>query len=300
MPKPFICRSALYMPASSERMLSKALTLDADAIIVDLEDSVAPSMKAQAREMAVHALSSFDYGHRIRVLRINGVGTQWHDADVRCIGIAKPDAVLLPKVESAETLRTLSMQLESMQLTETSLWAMMETPAAVLAAAQIGAYALQDARFQLLCLGTNDLAAEAGMDVSADGTFLMPWLMQFVAAARANGLAILDGVHNDFRDEIMFERLCLQGVAMGMTGKTLIHPKQIACANEVWTPNDETVRKSQQIVDTFAKAENADAGVLQIEGRMIERLHLAVAQATLSMVEELQRRKQAGSVEPRV
>lgn len=276
-------------------MLRKGATLDADAIIVDLEDAVAPSMKAQARESAAQALSSLDYGHRIRVLRINGASSEWHADDIRSIARARPDAVLLPKVESPEGLRVFVQQLDALQLADIAVWAMMETPGAVLAAADIGAYARENARFQLLCLGTNDLAAEAGMSVSADGTYLMPWLMQFVAAGRANGLAVLDGVFNDFRDATTFERLCLQGVAMGMTGKTLIHPNQIACANSVWTPDQETIRRSLLIVETFARQENAHAGVLQIEGRMVELLHLKVAEGTLGMMDELavrQRRAQ--------
>lgn len=282
------CRSALYMPASNERVLGKGPVSDADAIIVDLEDSVTPDGKSTARAQAVRALSELDYGHRIRALRINAADTVWHVSDVAAVAACRPTAVVLPKVESAADVLALSRLLDEHDaVADISIWAMMESPLAVLNAPLIAASVKDCPRLSMLLVGNNDLARSAGMPVMSDRTHLLPWLMGFVAAARAHGLGILDGVYNDFADTDGFLRECQQGVSMGMDGKTLIHPSQVASANAVYAPSSEAIQHAGKVVEAFEDPHNAGAGVLQIDGRMVERLHLGMARKLLERAERL-------------
>ena len=327
MTKPTICRSALYMPASNPRALAKGPSLDADAIIVDLEDSVAPASKSPAREAAVAALVGQDYGPKLRALRINAPGTPWYADDVDAVRRAAPDVVVLPKVESPEAVRALCDALDTgasgrvtssdtgegdgrtrngvatdarplgARAPDTRVWAMVETPMAVLRAAEIAALGAveEDAggaprsgpRLDALVVGGNDLALAAGMPADGSRTYLLPWLMTFVAAAKAHGLRVLDGVRNDFADEAALERECVQGRAMGMDGKTLIHPAQIAVANRVWTPDEAALVDARRIVAAFEVPGAEEAGVLQVDGRMVERLHLNMARRTLALAARL-------------
>lgn len=283
------CRSALYMPASNPRALQKGPNLAADAIIMDLEDSVAPDQKTQARVQAITAISNNDYGYRIRALRINAADTQWHSDDILATIKAQPDAIVLPKVETAHDVRKVREQLDQHSgLDGVEIWAMMESPRAILNAQEIAS--CTDSGLSALLIGNNDMARASNMPITSDRTYLVPWLMQLVAVAHANSLALFDGVYNNFADISGFQRECTQGVAMGMTGKTLIHPSQVPIANEVFSPAETDIVEAQAVVAAFAKPENAVAGVLQINGRMIERLHLAMAVQLLARVDRISQR----------
>jgi len=283
-----LCRSALYMPASNSRALTKGSALPTDAVIIDLEDSIAPEGKAAARQAAVFALTQHDYGSRLRVLRVNGLGTPWHVQDLELLNSIKPDALLLPKVESPQCIAELSDSMDRFDADQqVSIWAMMETPTAVLAAADIARQRQQYSRLAAFCIGNNDLAKAAGMQGVSDRELLMPWLMHFMAAARANDLMILDGVYNNFKDAEGFAAECAQGAAMGMDGKTLIHPTQINAANSAFSPSDAALREAQAIVAAFSLAENVNAGVVQVDGRMVERLHLEMARELLARHEQI-------------
>jgi citrate lyase subunit beta/citryl-CoA lyase len=274
------------MPASNQRALQKGPTLPADAIVLDLEDSVGPDQKEQARAQAIAAISESDYGHRIRAIRINTADTQWHADDIAAAIQAHPDVIVLPKVEYASDVLHLREKLsQHAGFDDVEIWAMIETPRAILNAANIGS--CTDAGLGALLIGNNDMARAANMPVSSDRTYLVPWLMQLVAVAHANSLALLDGVYNDFKDVSGFTAECEQGVAMGMTGKTLIHPTQVPIANQAYSPAESDIIEAQAIVEAFAKPENAKVGVLQINGRMTERLHLDMATQLLARVERL-------------
>ncbi|MFT5893574.1 MAG: citrate lyase subunit beta/citryl-CoA lyase [bacterium] len=283
------CRSALYMPASNQRVLQKGPSLPADAIILDLEDSVGPEQKTRARSQAIAAISENDYGYRIRALRINASDTRWHNDDILAAVDARPDVIVLPKVETARDVLQIRERLSRLAgLESVEIWAMMESPRAILNAQEIAN--CSDCGLSALLIGNNDMARASNMSVTSDRTYLVPWLMQLVAVAHANSLALFDGVYNNFTDVSGFQRECEQGVAMGMTGKTLIHPLQVPIANEVFSPAKTDILEAQAVVDAFAQPENAGAGVLQINGRMIERLHLAMATQLLARVERLSHR----------
>jgi len=272
------------MPAVNTRALAKGPVLNADAIVIDLEDSVATEAKPQARKNAIDALTHNDYGYRKRVLRVNDVSSEWFDADMAVLQHVKPDAVLLPKVESAQTIQRVQKLLdEADQSGQVKMWAMLETTKAVVNVASIAHSSEQCHRFETVCIGNNDLAREAGMRVTSDRSLLMPWLMSILAAAKAYQLTILDGVYNDFADLDGFGFECAQGASMGMSGKTLIHPSQIEIANQAYSPNADDIEQAQRVVDAFANADDPHAGVLQIDGRMVERLHLDMAQQTLAI-----------------
>ena len=284
-----LCRSALFMPASNPRVLAKGPTLECDAVIVDLEDSVAPDAKDASRRAAVAALKEQDYGFRLRALRVNAVDTESHAEDLQAAVACKPDVLVLPKVGSVDDLAKVSAVLDAHAL-DCEIWAMIETPVAVLHVEDIAASARRHHRLTRLLAGTNDLARTVGMPISRDRQYLVPWLMQCVAAAKAHGLQILDGIFNDFADSDGFAQECRAGVMMGMNGKTLIHPAQIAPANAAWTPSDEQVTEAREIVATFQQSKHQQAGVVQINGRMVERLHLEMAERTLAIASDIEQR----------
>jgi len=285
------CRSALYMPASNERALAKGPTLAADAIIVDLEDSVAPDHKVLARARAVSALGGYNYDYRHRVLRINSAHTTWYTDDIEALAQCKPDAVVLPKVESVEHVQMLSSAMDKYDsLGQCEIWAMIESPLGVLNAAAIAASSQQYKRLSMLIVGNNDLARQAGMAVTAKRELLVPWIMTLIAASKAYGLQILDGVYNNHTDTDGFTAECQQAASMGMDGKTLIHPSQLAISNRVFSPSNEEVEQAEQIVAAFSLPEHVDKGVISINGQMTERLHLEMAKQVLQRVERLSRR----------
>jgi citrate lyase subunit beta/citryl-CoA lyase len=270
-------RSVLYMPGANERALEKARTLPADALILDLEDAVAPDAKVAARERVCAAIGS--YGSREVTIRVNGLGTPWHADDLRAAGEAGPDAVVVPKVNSVGEVHAIEKAL-SHAPDHTAIWAMIETPVAVLDCASIAA---ASDRLTVLVLGTNDLAKElTAAQVPGRGP-LLGALSTCVLAARATGRVILDGVYNDVRDLDGFAAECRQGRDFGFDGKTLIHPGQVGPCNEIFAPSEEEVSRAHRVIAAFEEARREGRGVATVDGRMIENLHVADAQRILAL-----------------
>ncbi len=266
-------RSVLYMPAANARALEKARSLPADALIFDLEDSVAPEAKPEARITLAAALAAGGYGLRERVVRINGLDTPWGADDMAAATAMAPDAILVPKVSTAEDVARAAKLAKGIPL-----WVMIETPLSILNAREIGA-----AGPSCFVLGTNDLMKDTRMRATAGRASLIPALSTAVLAARAFGLDCIDGVYNDFRDETGLASECEQGVALGMDGKTLIHPAQIEICNRLFSPSEAERDWAQKVIAAFALSENATKGVITIDGRMVERLHLAMAERTAAL-----------------
>jgi len=288
-------RSALYMPGSNARAVEKARTLPADAVIFDLEDAVAPDLKAEAREAVCAAVKAGGYGTRELVIRINGLATPWGEADLEAAAGASPSAILIPKVSSPEDMLEAGRRLRTLGASEkTRLWAMIETPLAILQAQAIAAVA-QDEVSRLACfvMGTNDLAKDTRARLNPGRVPMMPWLMTALAAARAYGIDILDGVFNDLSDEAGFRRECVEGRDCGFDGKTLIHPHQIAAANGVFAPSAQEVESARAIVALFEQPENAGKGAVSHNGRMVERLHAEMAWRTLALAEAIAKETEA-------
>jgi citrate lyase subunit beta/citryl-CoA lyase len=279
-------RSMLYMPGSNARAIEKARELPADGVILDLEDAVAPDAKAQARELVVQALQKGGFGRREVLVRINGLDTAWWRDDL-AVAAAGPDALLLPKVSTPEQLRELARHFVGVGAeARIRVWAMMETPLAMLNARDIAAAALDPAtRLAGFVMGTNDLAKETRARIVPGRAPMLPWLTACVAAARAYGLAILDGVYNELGDLEGFAAECRQARDLGFDGKTLIHPQQIAPCNAAFSPAPEEVAWARKIIAAFDLPENAGKGVIQIEGRMVERLHAEMARQVVAIAE---------------
>ena len=279
-------RSMLYMPGSNARAIEKARELPADGVILDLEDAVAPDAKAQARELVVQALQKGGFGGREVLVRINGLDTAWWRDDL-AVAAAGPDALLLPKVSTPEQLRELARHFVGVGAeARIRVWAMMETPLAMLNAREIAAAALDPAtRLAGFVMGTNDLAKETRARIVPGRAPMLPWLTACVAAARAYGLAILDGVYNELGDLEGFTAECRQARDLGFDGKTLIHPQQIAPCNAAFSPAPEEVAWARKIIAAFDLPENAGKGVIQIEGRMVERLHAEMARQVVAIAE---------------
>ena len=282
-------RSALYMPGSNARAIEKAKTLAADAVIFDLEDAVAPDAKAEAREQVCAAVQAGGYGKREVVIRINALETPWGEADLAAAIAAAPDAILVPKVSSAETLAAVGLRLRKFGAAErTRIWAMIETPLAILRAESIASAAHDvDTRLSCFVMGTNDLAKETRARLLPGRAVMLPWLMGALAAARAHGIDILDGVYNSLSDPDGFRAECEQGRDCGFDGKTLIHPDQIAAANGIFAPSEGEVENARAIVAAFAQPENAGKGAISLNGRMVERLHAEMARRTLALAEAI-------------
>ncbi|MBN8183671.1 HpcH/HpaI aldolase/citrate lyase family protein [Roseibium aggregatum] len=282
-------RSALYMPGSNARALEKAATLDVDCLLLDLEDAVAPEAKDMARTQIVEAVSARPYGNREVVIRINGLETPWGEDDLAAAAKANPDAILVPKVNSPADLQMVAHKLSLLGASaDLKLWAMMETPLAMLNAAAIGACGLDPAvRLSCFVMGTNDLAKETRARLTPGRAAMTPWLMTCVAAARAGGIDILDGVYNAFQDEEGFAAECAQGVDMGMDGKTLIHPKQIAPCHAAFSPSEEEVAWARKINSLFDEPENAGKGAIQVDGKMVERLHADMGKRVIAIADAI-------------
>jgi citrate lyase subunit beta / citryl-CoA lyase len=282
-------RSVLYMPGSNARALEKARTLPADALILDLEDAVAPDAKAMAREQVAGSVAQGGFSPREVIIRINAPGTPWHEEDLQAAAKVAPDAILIPKVSTPETLFAIGAELSSLGAPDhVRVWAMIETPLAILHAEAI-ARAARQAQTRLACfvMGTNDLAKETGARLTPGRVPMMPWLMTALAAARAHGLDIIDGVYNTLSDEAGFYAECEQGRDGGFNGKTLIHPNQIAVANEVFAPSADEVEKARAIIAAFTLPENANKGAIAIDGRMVERLHAEMAAKTVALAQAI-------------
>ncbi len=277
-------RSVLYVPAANDKALAKLPSLDCDAAIIDLEDSVAPEQKEAARERLRGFMRKADFGRREIVIRINALSSQWGAEDLLAARACKPDAILLPKVDTPRDILEANDALDEMDAPDTlHLWAMVETPKAMLnlgAIAELGRD--PGARLQCLVAGTNDLVKETGILPTADRRYLTPWLMQMVLAARAGGLHLLDGVGNDFRDLEAFAHECAEARAMGFDGKTLIHPAQIGPANAAFSPSEAEIAEAREISKAFASPGNAAKGAISLDGRLVERLHLDQAERVLA------------------
>jgi citrate lyase subunit beta/citryl-CoA lyase len=280
-------RSALYMPGSNPRAMEKGRNLAADAIILDLEDSVAPEAKALAREQVAAAVREGGFGGREVVIRINGLESPWGRDDLAAAMAAGPDAILLPKIDGPGSIMHVARELrEAGAPDRIRLWAMMETPMAILHAGSIAAVAADpSSRLEALVMGLNDLAKETRARFVPGRSSMTAWLSLCVAAARAHGVDILDGVYNDIGDLRGFEAECAQGRDMGLDGKTLIHPSQIDIANAAFAPSGAEIDQAQAIIGAFALPENAGKGAIQLDGRMVERLHAEMARRILSIAE---------------
>jgi citrate lyase subunit beta/citryl-CoA lyase len=281
-------RSVLYMPGANERALSKARTLPADALILDLEDAVAPDAKTEARQRVCAAVGSGAYGRRELVIRVNGLDTPWHADDVRAVAEAGPDAVLVPKVNSAAEVHAIERALEDAGAPgRTAIWAMVETPVAMLHAEALSG---ASERLAVLVMGTNDLAKELHAEHVPGRAPLLGALSLALLAARATGKVILDGVYNDVRDLAGFEAECLQGRQLGFDGKTLIHPGQLEPCNRIFAPSEADLAGAREIIEAFEQARRDGRGVVTVSGRMIENLHVDNARRVLALagaIEEL-------------
>jgi citrate lyase beta subunit len=273
-------RSVLYMPGSNARALEKARGLAADALILDLEDAVAPGEKPRARELVGEAVEAGGYGRRRLLVRINGLDTEWGGDDLARAVRAGPDAVLVPKVETPADIGRVAALLEAAGAREpTRIWAMMETPRGMLNA---GAVAASHPRLEGFVLGTNDLAKELQAAHTPDRLPLVTGLGLCLLAARAEGLVCVDGVYNAFRDDEGLRAVCRQGRDMGFDGKSLVHPAQIAIANEVFAPSEEEVALARRQVAAFEAAAGRGEGVAVVDGRIVENLHVATARRLLA------------------
>ncbi len=277
-------RSVLYMPGSNARAIEKARDLPADAVILDLEDAVAPDAKGQARELIVQELQKGGFGGREVLVRINGLDTAWWRDDL-AVAAAGPDGLLLPKVSTPEQLRELARHFVGVRAeANVRIWAMMETPLAMLNAREIAAAARDPAtRLAGFVMGTNDLAKETRARIVPGRAPMLSWLMVCVAAARAYGLAVLDGVYNELDDLEGFAAECRQARDLGFDGKTLIHPRQIGPCNAAFSPTPEELAWARKVIAAFDLADNAAKGVLQIDGRMVERLHADMARQVVAI-----------------
>ncbi|MEJ7562500.1 MAG: CoA ester lyase, partial [Ilumatobacteraceae bacterium] len=274
-----------YMPGANARALEKAATLPADALILDLEDAVAPDAKVEARDRVCDAARSGRYGRRVVTIRANGLGTQWHDDDIVAIAAAGVDAVVVPKINSASDVAAVVASLDAAGASEsTAVWAMVETPVAMLHAHEI---ATATDRLTVLVMGTNDLAKELGAQYVPGRAPLVTGLSLCLLAARAAGTVILDGVYNDVRDPEGFAAECAQGRAMGFDGKTLIHPSQVEPCNEAFAPAADELARSHEIIEAFEAAQAEGRGVVTVEGRMIENLHVEQARQAIAKSEAI-------------
>ena len=279
-------RSALYVPGANARALEKARGLPADAVIVDLEDAVAPAMKEAARAQGLAALAAGGWRAE-RVLRVNGAGTPWHDEDLAAAARAAADAVCLPKAESPEGVRAVAERLAREGAPDAlALWVMIETPRGVLAAREIAA---ATPRLACLVAGTTDLVKDLRAIHTPARAEVLTSLSLLLLAARANGLCALDGVHLDLADAAGFEAACRQGRALGFDGKTLIHPSQLEPANRTFAPSAQEVDAARRIVAAHAEAVASGRGVAVVDGRLVEALHVAEAERVLKLAAAIER-----------
>ena len=276
--RPF--RSVLYIPASKPRALEKARTLPVDAIIFDLEDAVAVEEKPAARATLAEALARGGYGPRMKIVRINGLDTDWGADDARAVAGMGCDAILLPKVERADQVQALANLIG-----DTPIWAMMETPRGMLNAAQIAAHP----QLQGFVMGTNDLAKDLNTRARPDRLPMMAGLGLCLLAAKAEGIPIVDGVYNAFKDEDGLRAECDQGRDMGFDGKTLIHPAQVAIANAAFAPSEAEIDLARRQIAAFEQAGAEGQGVAVVDGRIVENLHVATARATLAKADMIAR-----------
>ncbi len=282
-------RSVLYMPGSNARALEKARGLPADALILDLEDAVAPDAKETARAQVCAAVAAQSFGKREVVVRINALSSVWGMDDLAAAAQAGPDAVLVPKVSTPLDLEMVEARLRLVRAhPQVALWAMIETPRAILNVAGIAGFG---GRLRCLVLGTNDLVKELRGAHTPDRQNLSAALGLSVAAARAFGLSVIDGVYNDINDADGFLESCRQARAFGFDGKTLIHPSQIEPCNATFAPSPQDVEAARKIIAAFEKPENRGKGAIALDGRMVERLHADIARRTVALAEAISERE---------
>ncbi len=282
-------RSALYIPGSNYRGLDKGRSVAADVLILDLEDAVLPEAKKEARAAVAAAIGVHAYGTREVVVRVNGLDTPWVASDIAAVAAVHPDAILIPKVSRPEDIRRARAALAAAQAPrELRLWAMIETPFGVLNAQAIAASAPgPGAPIDCLVIGTNDLCKEMGTRIQPGRALMLPWLAQILAAGRAYNLGVLDGTHIDLDDRDGFRAECEHGRDLGMDGKTLIHPKQVPIANEVFSPSADDIAWARKVIAAFKLPENSNKGVIMAGGRMLERLHERMARRILETAEQI-------------
>jgi citrate lyase subunit beta/citryl-CoA lyase len=273
-------RSCLYMPGANAKALEKAKTLAADVLILDLEDSVAPEAKVAAREQVCAAVKAGGYGKREIVIRVNALSTPWGPEDMAAAASARPDGVLVPKIQG---MGDVWFAHEGLGADGPALWLMIETPRAVLDISAI-AMATQSFRDSVFVMGLNDFAKETRMRASSNRAAFQTAMSQTVTAGRMMGLTVIDGVYNDIADAAGFEAECRQGLEFGFDGKTLIHPSQIEVCNAVFAPTADEVSHARAVIDAFALPENAGKGVIKVDGRMTELLHLEEARRVVAVV----------------
>lgn len=282
-------RSLLFMPGSNARALEKARTLPADGLILDLEDAVAPDAKATARQQIADAVAAKGFGRREIIIRINGLDTPWWIDDIQMAAKAQPDGVMVPKVSSVADLKTIADRIADMGGgMHIKIWAMIESPRAVLRAPEIAAAGNEaDNRLAGFVIGPNDIARESRIRMIKGRAPMLPLLSNCVLAARAGGIEILDGVYNDFSDLEGFARECEQGRDLGFDGKTLIHPSQIEPCNAAFTPPPEEIARARKIAALFDSPENAGKGAVQMDGQMVERMHMEMAKRTIAIADAI-------------
>jgi len=282
-------RSVLYMPGSNARAIEKARSLPADGVIIDLEDAVAPDAKVAAREQVAAAVKQGGFGAREVFIRVNGIDTPWHAEDMMAAAQAAPDAILVPKINNSDQLEMVGQRLLDMGCNKkTRIWAMIETPFAILNILDIARAATDsETRLAGFVLGTNDLAKETSARLVPGRAPMLSWLTTCVLAARAYGIAILDGVYNDIGNAEGFVAECEQGRDLGMDGKTLIHPNQIEPCNRVFSPSEAEIAQARKFIAAFDLPENADKGAIMLDGRMVERMHADIARRTVAIADAI-------------
>lgn len=282
-----ICRSALYLPSCNSRAIEKSRGIDTDCIIFDLEDAVGATEKEPARQALCEAFERGGFGESATAVRVNEIGSDDYRRDLDTVARCGADLIMLPKVSSADAVSQFNRDALAAGLpASVRSWFMIETVAGLTDLPAIAAAGVEaDYALQCLVVGSNDIARETGVSIERDRRYLVPWLMQIVLIARRHRLLVLDGVWNRFADTDGFQREARQGVEMGFDGKSLIHPTQVPVANEVFSPSSEQIAWARRIVAAFAEPDNADRNVLNLDGQMVERLHLEQAQQTLALAE---------------
>ncbi len=285
-------RSVLYMPGSNSRAMEKARTLPADAVILDLEDLVAPEAKPVARAQVMDAIAAGGFGARELIVRVNGLDTPWHVDDLTAAARAAPDAILVPKISTPQQIELIGQRLLDMRANlRTHLWAMIETPMALFNILALAAEAQDlESRLTAFVMGTNDLAKETRSRIVPGRAPMISWLATCVTAAHAYGIDILDGVYNDLGNAEGFARECREARDIGFDGKTLIHPNQIESCNDAFSPSADEVAHARKIIAAFELPENKGKGVVQLDGRMIERLHADMARRTVAIARAIEER----------
>jgi len=284
-------RSLLFMPGSNARALEKARSLGADCVILDLEDSVAPEAKEKAREQIAKAVDAKGFGKREVLIRTNGLDTSWWRDDVAMAGAVVPDGILVPKISTVEDLARIGARLSEVGApVSIKVWAMVETARAVLDADKLAAGA-RDPKTRLagFVFGPNDLARETRIRMLPGRTAMIPMIIQCVLAAHAHGLDMLDGPYGDIANLEGFAAECTLGRDLGFDGKTLIHPSHIDACNVIFTPPPEEVAEARKIIAAFDQPENASRGAIQLEGRMVERLHMEMAKRTIAIADAIEK-----------